>query len=171
MNGELEQVGGTWRLRFERRLPHPPERVWRSLTEPDRLRSWFPDQVRGEWRRGARLHFVDAGNEAAAFEGEVLACDPPFLLEFTWGTDVLRFEIKPDRDGSILVLFDTFAELGKAARDAAGWHACLDMLENELQGTSPGWTTGERWREVHPAYVESFGEEAASIGPPPGWQG
>ena len=171
MNGELEQVGDRWRLRFRRPLAHPPERVWRSLTEPEHLRSWFPDQVKGEWRVGARLRFVDAGDEAQGFEGHVLACEPPSLLEFTWGTDTLRFEIEPKGQGSMLVLLHTFDELGKAARDAAGWHTCLDALEHDLDGTSPAWTTGDRWRDVHPAYVESFGEAAASIGPPPGWKG
>jgi uncharacterized protein YndB with AHSA1/START domain len=70
--------------------------VWRSLTEPEHLKSWFPDQVTGELRVGARLRFVDPGNVAQGFEGEVLACDPPSLLEFMWGTDTLRFEIEPD---------------------------------------------------------------------------
>jgi len=27
------------------------------------------------------------------------------------------------------VLLDTIDELGKAARDGAGWHACLDVLQ------------------------------------------
>ena len=166
MNGELEQVGDRWRIRFRRRLAHPPERVWRSLTEPEHLKSWFPDRVTGEWRVGARLRFVDAGNQAQGFEGEVLAYDPPTLLEFTWGQDTLRFEIEPDGQGATLVLLHTFDQLGKAARDAAGWHACLDALEQELDGSSPAWTAADRWREVHPTYVESFGETAATIGPP-----
>jgi len=31
MDGELEQVEDRWRLRFVRRLPHSPEKVWRAL--------------------------------------------------------------------------------------------------------------------------------------------
>jgi hypothetical protein len=33
MNGELSKDGDQWRLRFVRRLPHAPEKVWRALTE------------------------------------------------------------------------------------------------------------------------------------------
>jgi len=34
-------------------------------------------------------------------------------------------------------LTDTFDELGKAARDAAGWDTCLDFLEWDLAGVEP----------------------------------
>src|SRR5919199_6068096 len=33
-DGQLEEHAGRWRLRFERRLAHPPERVWRGVTQP-----------------------------------------------------------------------------------------------------------------------------------------
>ena len=41
-DGTLEERDGRFVLRFERRLPHPPEEVWRALTEPDRMAAWFP---------------------------------------------------------------------------------------------------------------------------------
>jgi hypothetical protein len=98
----------------------------------------------------------------------VLACEPPALLEFTWGEDTIRFEVAPAGAGCTLTLLDTIAERGKAARDGAGWHVCLDRLEHDLDGTSPEWTPAERWRIVHGGYVERFGPAAATIGPPQG---
>ena len=66
-------------------------------------------------------------------------------------------------------LTDSFDDVGKAARDAAGWHECLDRLGYELDGaTPPPW--GKRWQVVHPLYVDRLGPEAATIGPPPGWE-
>ncbi len=60
--------------------------------------------------------------------------------EIMWGTDRLRIEVRPDGDGSVLVLTDTFAELGKAARDGAGWHECITRLETDLDGApQPKW--------------------------------
>ena len=41
---------------------------------------------------------------------------------------MLRFELEPDGSGSVLTLTVTFPEYGKAARDAAGWHVCLEQL-------------------------------------------
>ena len=163
MNGTLEQAGAHWRLRFVRRLAHPPDKVWAAITEPGQRTAWFPDTATGDFTKvGAQLTFVHPGGE---FDGEVLACSPPALLEIRWGTDILRFEIVPDADGCTLTLTDTFDEVGKAARDAAGWHECLDNLGHHLDGT-PRLAAGERWRQVHAAYVEALGPEASTIGPP-----
>ena len=141
MNGTLEHTPGGPRLRFTRRLAHPPERVWRAITEPGELAAWFPDAI---------------------------AVEPATLLEFRWGTDVIRLELEPDGDGTRLTFLDTIDELGKAARDGAGWHVCLDRLELHLGGASAPWSTSERWRQVHPSYVDALGPEAATIGPPDG---
>jgi uncharacterized protein YndB with AHSA1/START domain len=169
MNGELERCGDRWQLRFTRELAHPAEKVWRAVTEPAHLDAWFPQRIVGEWRAGAPLKFESPDGEFAAFDGEVLACEPPSLLEFRWGPDVIRFEIVPNTEpatGCTFRLFDVFGELGKAARDAAGWHTCIDFLEHHLNGTASPWTSGERWSEVHPGYVERFGPAAATLGPP-----
>jgi uncharacterized protein YndB with AHSA1/START domain len=166
VDGELEQAGGQWRLRFTRPLRHPVDDVWRALTEPQHLRAWFPDGVDSDWRVGATLTFGPAG--AATFTGEVLVVEPPNVLEFTWGTDRLRFELADDDNGCVLTLLDTFDELGKAARDTAGWHVCIDKLEHHLDGNPPEWDDSERWQQLNPAYAEKFGPEAATIGPPQG---
>ena len=165
--GELDRSGERWRLRFVRRLPHPPDLVWRAVTEPEHLAAWFPQEIVGERREGAALRFVTGGDES--FEGEMLVFDPPSVMELTWGGDVLRIEVAPDADGAgtLLTLTDTFTDLGKAARDAAGWHECLERLGCALDGRTPP-PLGESWKAVHPLYVERFGPEAATIGPPEG---
>jgi uncharacterized protein YndB with AHSA1/START domain len=169
MNGELDRYGDRWRLRFTRELAQPAEKVWRAVTEPEHLDAWFPQRVVGEWRVGAPLTFESRGGEHPAFRGEVLAFEPPSLLEFQWGPDVIRFEIVPNTEpatGCTFRLSDVFGELGKAARDGAGWHTCLDFLEHHLNGAAAPWTSGERWMQVHPGYVERLGPAAATLGPP-----
>lgn len=167
MDGQLEQGDGRWQLRFTRRLPHPPEKVWRALTEPEHLAAWFPTTIEGERAAGALLRFEFPGGEAPAFDGEMVAYEPPSLLELRWGPgDTLRFVLRPDGDGTVLTFVNAFDELGKAARDAAGWHACLDLLGYRLAGGKPPWAPSERWAAVHPSYVERFGPEAAAVGPP-----
>ncbi len=166
MNGVLEELGDQWRLRFVRELAHPPEKVWRAITERRHLEAWFPHRIVGEWIVGAPLRFE---SEFGDFDGEVLAYEPPSLVEFRWRPDTIRLEVVPRADGCTLSLTDTIDELGKAARDAAGWHVCLDALELELAGGHPergAQHSRDRWHEVHPGYVEEFGEAAATIGPP-----
>jgi uncharacterized protein YndB with AHSA1/START domain len=167
--GELERTTDGGRLRFERRLAHPVDKVWRALTSAEHLAAWFPQTiVVEEWAPGAPLRFTGDPNVSAEFEGEVLAVEEESLLEFRWGTDVLRFELEPDGDGTRLTLTDTIDELGKAARDGAGWHVCLDELERHLDGRAAEDSTSDQWRRVHQAYVDRFGPEAAAIGPPAG---
>jgi len=60
----------------------------------------------------------------------------------------------------------TFPEHGKAARDAAGWHVCLERLSTLCDGTDPPLEPSARSHHVHRAYVERLGPEASVIGPP-----
>lgn len=166
MDGVLEQIGDRSVLRFQRELGHSREKVWRALTEPKHLAAWFPTSIHGERAAGARLRFSFPDEEGDDFEGEMLAYDPPALLEFRWGPDTLRFELEDAEGTTILTLTDTIEEAGKAARDAAGWHVCLDRLDYLLDGTAAPWAPPERWREVHERYVARFPSEASTIGPP-----
>ena len=97
MDGELIQNGGRWQLRFRRELPHPPDKVWRAITEPEHLKAWFPMAIVGEWKVGAPLRFL---SESGEFDGDVIEVRPQSSLEFRWGTDVLRLEVATD--GGIL---------------------------------------------------------------------
>jgi uncharacterized protein YndB with AHSA1/START domain len=165
-DGVLEKHDGRYRLRFRRALVHPPEKVWRALTESEHLAAWFPTEIRGERRAGAKLTFVFPEGEGEPFDGEMLVYDPPRVLELRWGEDTLRFELEPDGGGCVLMFYDTLDDLGKAARDGAGWHSLLDVLEAHLAGDTPSWGPEERWKEVHPRYVERFGPQASTQGPP-----
>ena len=100
----------------------------------------------------------------------MLAYEPPALLSFLWGDETLRFELEPDGEATILTFTATFDELGKAARDGAGWHAALDLLGCEVAGAAPPWSAADRWNQVRMSYIERFGPEASTIGPPVEWE-
>ncbi|HEY8615971.1 SRPBCC domain-containing protein [Phenylobacterium sp.] len=68
----------------ERELPHPPEKVWRALTQPHLLEEWLMKtdfapvvghrfQLRGEW--------------GGVLDGEVLVVEPNRTLAYTWNYD------------------------------------------------------------------------------------
>src|SRR5205085_289579 len=57
VNATLHTSDGRPMLRFERRLEHPPERVWRAITEPEELAHWFPAQVEIDLRPGGAMKF------------------------------------------------------------------------------------------------------------------
>src|SRR5437016_13463581 len=84
-------------VRLERHLPDPPSVVWRAITDRDQLRSWFPSDVvvaGGRWEIGAAISFPFPPEVIdMTLTGEVLAVDEPNVLAFSWGEEILRFEL------------------------------------------------------------------------------
>lgn len=159
----LEDHEGRTVLRFERLLRHPAERVWAALTEEGELRRWHPSPFVLEPRAGGAVDFLPP--DGALFgDGNVTDYDPPRLLAHTWGEDHLRWELRPHDEGTLLLLLHTFDDRFKAARDAAGWHMCLDALAGALDGDAGAGQAD--WRELNRVYQERFGiapEDATPI--------
>lgn len=152
-------------LRFERRLRHPPEKVWQAITDPAHLKHWFPAEFQAEQRIGAPITFVFPGGEAPPGSGEVLEFDPPRVFAFTWkdansqDTTVLRFELVPKDEGCLLVFTHALGgpgDLLATARHAAGWDGCLDVLEGLLGGHAVE-STMKDWFHRAEHYVARFG--------------
>jgi len=101
------------------------------------------------------------GDEAAW--GAVLAFEPPRLLEVEWhyeGEDqsVLRIELQPQGERTLLVLDHRLLQAGQAAGYGAGWHAYLDALDDFLLGRSGSWD--ERFQ----TRLEDYRRAAAGAG-------
>jgi uncharacterized protein YndB with AHSA1/START domain len=160
--GTLDADGDRWRLTFTRVLTHPPAKVWRAITEPDHLSRWFPSDIEGERRAGAKLRFPFREDEGPTLDGEMLVYDEPHVLELRWGDEELRFELEPDGDGCRLTFINTFDEQGKATRDAAGWHVCLAYLVALLDGTEPSAEEAS-WKRYEQVYRDRFPPEASTI--------
>lgn len=136
---------GRCALRFERQLAHPQEKVWRALTEVDQLRSWFAeildyDKLRFELFPGAELAFVPKREhaEVGTSQGKVTRIEKPRLLEYTWGAEILRWELEPRGESECRLVFtNIFDDRGFASAMGAGWHAGLERLEDFLAGRDP----------------------------------
>jgi uncharacterized protein YndB with AHSA1/START domain len=165
MHATYEIVDDRSALTFERRLAHSVERVWRAVTEPDELAHWFPSSVSGDLTPGGSLTFEFLDGEMPTMNGEVLEVDAPRSLAFTWGDDVLRIELEPDGDCCVLHFVVLFDDAERASRDAAGWHVCLDRLEQRLGGAAPQSPAGEPtpdWR----AHYEEYQRRGLPAGAP-----
>ena len=155
-------------VRLERLLADPPPIVWRALTDAEELSRWFPCRIvieGGEWRVGASLEFPFPPEVIEmTLTGEVLVVDEPRALAYTWGDETLRFELHDADGGTRLVLIDELPG-DRAARNAAGWDDCLDLLEGaaSIDGT---------WQARFESYATAF-EPAlgAQVGPPEGYKG
>ena len=134
--GNLDTVDGKSVISFERRYEHSVERVWKAISEPDERLHWFPP-----------------GGDLAVTDSE-----PPRLLALSWFGDELRFELRPDGEGCVLLFSHAFADHEKAARDAAGWDRCFVRFDALLAGEPIGEADSlKAWPETHERYAERFG--------------
>ncbi|MFE3830292.1 SRPBCC family protein [Streptomyces sp. NPDC059092] len=161
----LTTADGRSALRMERRLPHPPEKVWAALTDPAALRGWFPAEVTVDLTRGGPMSFRFPGAEAGdpGTTGTVTDVEEPRLFAFTWGTDHLSWTVTPDGEGSLLTLVHTFGDRPGAASFASGWQLCVGALARLLDGAPAG--TGRDRGGLHESYISRFGLDRGTAEP------
>jgi uncharacterized protein YndB with AHSA1/START domain len=167
---EVRKDAESWTLVLVRELSHPPEKVWRALTEPEHLREWAPfDSDRSLGAVGtAKLTTVGAPGLHVT-EARIKRADEPRILEFSWDGRDMRWELEPvGGSGTRLTLWHNI-DRRYIAMGAAGWHVCLDSLGGHLAGQPIGRIVGPEamkfagWQRLHAEYAKQFGVET------PGW--
>lgn len=138
---------GSFQIQFVRELPHPPEKVWLWLVQPEMLERWLPG-CRIEAHPGGAVRF-DFGEEGSA-TGEVTSVAAPDggpgLLEHTWvwegvPASAVAWHLEPLAGGTRLILRHRDLVEEPAREFALGWHLMLDALRLDLDGrpTEPAW--------------------------------
>lgn len=131
-------------IRRELHLPQPPAQVWRAVATREALADWmYPNDF--EPRVGHAFTFQVPGNPKVGFEGltvrcEVLECEPPRRLVFSWkvGGPVantrVSFHLEPDGEGTRLVFEHSGFDLAQPGAEQAfhgaqyGWARMLARL-------------------------------------------
>jgi uncharacterized protein YndB with AHSA1/START domain len=164
---EVRKDGDKWTLILVRELRHPPEKVWKALTEPASLREWAPfDADRSLGAAGlVRLRTVGAPTPQTS-ETRVTRAEEPRLLEYRWGDHDIRWQLEPLSGGTRLTLWHNI-DRGFISMGAAGWHICLDVLERLLADDPIGRiVAGDAmkfgWPRLNTEYAKQFGVEAQS---------
>ncbi|HEX6837798.1 MAG TPA: SRPBCC family protein [Polyangia bacterium] len=163
---EIRKEGDEWTLVLVRELRHPPEKVWRALTEPEHLRQWAPFDADRSLASVGAVTLSTVGVPQVA-ETRVTRADRARLLEYSWGGD-LRWELEPLGGGTRLTLWHKI-DRRFIAMGAAGWHICLDVLDRSLAGEPVGRIVGpeamkfDGWQRLHAEYQKQLGVET------PGW--
>ncbi|GAA3262230.1 SRPBCC domain-containing protein [Nonomuraea helvata] len=148
---------GRTTLHMQRHLPHPPEKVWRAITDPQHLAHWFPATVT-----------IDGDHITYAFgpDGHITENNPPHVFAHTWGDDELRWEIHPDgATASILTLTHTFTDHHGAASFATGWHTCIRALRATLDDRPTPHTADKQpadFARLHEDYIAILGLDPAT---------
>ena len=167
--GSLTPVEGGWELRFERRLRHSPERVWRILTTPEGLACWLAEAEIDLVPGGAMtLHFRQPDHEfmpdtpdRRRQANRVLTVRPHSLFEHTFGENeasIVSWRLAPDGDGTHLTLIHRVPESWAGARRnvLSGWHYHMEGFDDAARGQRHPWVW-DVWFALRDAYAERFG--------------
>lgn len=152
MIATVQQAQNGYIARFERLLKHSVEKVWAVLTENDKLAKWFSELQVDDLREGGLIKF-DMQNGAYE-ELTILELKMYSVLEYTWGEDIVRFELYPESAGCRLVLIEQITSItGHTPKDLAGWHVCLEVITALLDGTTMDSRENE-WEAWYQKYVQ-----------------
>lgn len=163
--GTYLEYDGRPAVRFERTYPHPIERVWSAITDPDDLSAWFPSSVRMESHVGGEIAFSDDPNLEPS-TGQILAYEPPHRLAYTWEGDELHFWLDATEHGCALVMVNVLDARDTAARNAAGWTLCLTALDARLADTTLAEShvgSEAPWRPIYDQHVAAGLPHGAAI--------
>jgi uncharacterized protein YndB with AHSA1/START domain len=163
--GEVIIEGEYGTIKFERRLSHPREIVWKAITDQKEIFRWLPD-YKGTFHgyNGGAIDLVNSVS-GSRVTGHVLVSDPQRVFEhefhiapnqmFSHGEpeSIIRWELKQDGGDSDTHITVTHSRLTKstALLLAPGWHAYVDRLEAILNNqVPPDWA--HRFAEVRGLY-------------------
>lgn len=65
----------------ERELPHPPEKIWRALTQPHLMEAWL---MKNDFAPTVGHRFNLRGEWGGVLDCEVLVVEPNKVLSYTW---------------------------------------------------------------------------------------
>ena len=142
-----DTAGGRSTLVFVRDLRHPPVAVWATLTQPEELKQWAPFVPdRDLAALGPVTLTMISESDGGPFDAVVRHAEPFVRLEYTWGEDLLVWELAPHeggthsgtRSGTRLTLRHTLSDPTLLTMVTAGWHVCIDVAEHLLDGDPVG---------------------------------
>lgn len=126
----------------EREIPHPPEKIWRALTQQHLIEDWL--KMKNDFRPEPGHRFTLTGDWGGV-EGEVLALEPNKTLSYRWDhpheeaafnlQSIVTFTLTPTTNGTHLRMEQTgFRPEQKQAFGGAqyGWRQHLENLEKAV---------------------------------------
>jgi uncharacterized protein YndB with AHSA1/START domain len=124
---------------LERELPHPPEKVWRALTQPHLIEAWL---MKNDFASSMGHRFKLTGDWGSV-DCEVTQLEPNKALAYSWSAmglgTVVEFSLTPTSGGTHLRVeqsgFPTEPSTDRYYTGAQwGWQKFLASLEEVVAG-------------------------------------
>ena len=129
----------------EREIPHPPEKIWRALTQPHLIQEWL---MKSDFQPVVGHRFNLRGEWGGVLDCEVLIVEPRERLSYTWNyphedaaynlKSVVTLTLTPTEKGTHLRMEQTgFRPDQKQAYGGAhaGWKQFFEKLEELVART------------------------------------
>jgi uncharacterized protein YndB with AHSA1/START domain len=123
----------------EREIPHPPEKIWRALTQPHLIEEWL---MKNDFT-AAVGHRFNLRGDWGAVDCRVLEVEPNKTLSYTWAAlgleSVVTWTLTPTRTGTQLRMEQSgFRPDQQQAYQGAkyGWQQFFAKLDAVLARTS-----------------------------------
>ncbi len=141
-----EQATASRSIIVERVIPHPPEKIWRALTQAHLIEQWL---MKNDFEPGLGVRFTFRAKPMGDWNGvvdcEVTAFDPPRRLAYSWRggsaanpndgsalESVVEWLLSPEPGGTrVRMEHSGFGPRNEMAFDAmsSGWPRGLERLE------------------------------------------
>ncbi|BCH08647.1 polyketide cyclase [Mesorhizobium loti] len=129
----------------ERQISHPPEKLWRALTQPHLIEEWL---MKNDFKPAVGHRFNISADWGGVLDCEVLAVEPNKTLSYTWNLahqdpafdlrSVVTFTLTPTPTGTHLRMEQSgFRPEQRRAYGGAkmGWPRFFEKLEQLLDRT------------------------------------
>lgn len=123
----------------EREIPHPPEKIWRALTQPHLIEEWL---MKNDFLPAVGHRFSLRGEWGGVLDCEVLTVEQNRTLSYTWNhmhedaaydlRSVVTMTLTPTGNGTHLRMEQTGFRPGQKQAYAGayhGWQGFLGALE------------------------------------------
>ncbi|WP_223701030.1 SRPBCC family protein [Sutcliffiella deserti] len=151
--GTLQKSDSRFALRFERFFSQDSEEVFLAITNPSFFSQWYPFAT-GEMdlRMGGQIAFDDG--EGTTYSGTITQLDAPYLFGFREVDDLINISLVQEDEGCRMIFTHTFNDNSWAVQTAAGWHRCLDVLAQIVNGKPIKWDDNSS--KLRMIYSEAF---------------
>ena len=137
----MTNTASTRTLVIERDVPHPPEKIWRALTQSSLIEEWL---MKNDFQPvvGHRFSFraTPVPNWSGVIDSEVLVVEPNSRLSYSWGSmgleTVVIWTLTPTASGTHLRMEQSgFRSEEDAAYKGAtyGWQKFIGNLQNFVE--------------------------------------
>jgi uncharacterized protein YndB with AHSA1/START domain len=107
MTDATSTTAQTRTLVIDREMPHPPEKIWRALTDGPLMEEWL---MTNDFKPMVGHRFTFRATPVPGWSGiiecEVLVVEPPSMLSYSWGTlgigTAVTFTLTPTESGTHL---------------------------------------------------------------------